>query len=167
MDETVDHPPSLMVSVLQSGFMGEGLVGSYVRMNDRSPELWALNFVAGSATSARIVDGLAVHLMDSRFGFLPWVLLPYSPPQVLVSADGALLSPSGEPLRRGWLATLRCLRIRIRAQHEGLVEQIVARVNGDDDASDYRLPSDHEFFHPAVTAYFGPSLPLSLLSLET
>jgi hypothetical protein len=142
-------------------------VGGVVRLDHESGRYWIITMNAGAVTWSRVLECLAVLVLDEARGVLPHVLFPYNPPQATLFADGRLLDWSGAELPRVRMAIIRRLRYLLRHRFLEYVDKLHRGFSRDLTPDEIQpLDVGHPLFTPHGTLLSADAVPADLLNLR-
>lgn len=142
-------------------------VGGVVRLNHESGRYWIITMNEGAVTWSRVLECLAVLVLDEARGVLPHVLFPYTPPQATLLADGRLCDWSGAELPRVRMAIIRRLRYLLRHRFPEFVEKLHRGFSRDPVAGEIQpVEADHPLFTPHGTLLSAGAAPTDLLNMR-
>lgn len=157
--------PSLLLARFEGAPAVPDVVGGVVRLDDDT-SYWIITMVAGQATTSRVLECLCLLVLDAHRSILPYTILPYSPPQATLLADGRILDWMGSELPRGHMATLRRLRVILRRSHAAYIEELANAFSGTLSKDIHPLSTDHPLNDSHGTVLSAGQIPIELIQLR-
>lgn len=159
--------PSVLLLTFNGTPADPEAVGGVVRLDHESGRYWIITMNEAAVTRSRVLECLAVLVLDEARAVLPHVLLPYSPPQATLLSDGRLRDWSGVELPRATMAVIRRLRYVLRHRFPGYLEHLHRGFSGGGAVEGFHpLEQDHPLDTPHGTLVSAGAVPTDLLQMR-
>ena len=159
--------PSVLLLVFKGPPADPDVVGGILRMDHESGRYWIITLSEAAVSRNRVLECLAVLVLDEARGILPYVLFPYNPPQATLLSDGRLRDWSGADLPRVRIALIRRLRYLLRHRFSDYVEKLHRGLAGTYESAEFRpLETDHPLYTPHGVQLTAGVVPSELLQMR-